>query len=107
MSFQVGDLVVIQKKPNSTNRLHKILRVEKENSGYFVAPIHNELIMHMLGFMASPFYLRHATQAEIEAGYRIDHSVHKNEMIEQGRNASELEVLELKDLSPNCEVSEI
>lgn len=93
MSFKVGDKVVIQNKPNGTNRLHKILRVEKENSGYFVAPIHNELIMHMFGCMASSFYLRHATQQEIEAGHRID--------------TPQLEVLEMIDVSPNCEVSEL
>ena len=50
---------------------------------------------------------RLATPEEIAAGHRIDHSVHKNEMIEQESNASELEVLEMIDVSPNCEVSEI
>ena len=41
--------------------------------------------------------LRHATPEEIAAGRRI----------KQGGNTSELEVLEMIDVSPNCEVSEL
>ena len=42
-------------------------------------------------------YLRHATPAEIAAGRRI----------EIFGNSEELEVLEMIDVSPNCEVSEL
>ncbi len=68
--FEVGDKVVIKNKPQSSNRLHVILRVE--NSRYFIAPIHGDLTMHMLGCMASDFYLRHAEPKEIQAGGRLE-----------------------------------
>lgn len=70
IEYKVGDKVVIKNKPNSSNRLHVILRVE--NSGYFIAPIHGDLTMHMFGCMASDFYLRHATPEEIQAGRRLE-----------------------------------
>ncbi|MFC6053898.1 hypothetical protein ACFPT0_13875 [Acinetobacter portensis] len=70
IEYKVGDKVVIKNKPQSSNRLHVILRVE--NSRYFIAPIHGDLTMHMLGCMASDFYLRHAEPKEIQAGGRLE-----------------------------------
>lgn len=70
IEYKVGDKVVIQNKPHSFNRLHVILRVE--SSGYFIAPIHGDLTMHILGCMASDFYLRRAEPEEIQAGRRLE-----------------------------------
>ncbi len=94
MSFQVGDWVVAKSHPYG-----KVGYVAKvDNDGYFYIKD---------GPYCNPAYMRHATQQEIAAGHRIDHSVHDNEMIELSGNSEELEVLEMIDVSPNCGVSEL
>ena len=50
--------------------------------------------------------IRHATPEEIAAGYRIDHCVEDTKKVELFGNSEELEVLEMIDVSPNCEVIE-
>lgn len=84
MSFQVGDLVVNDAFLNSNIYVFKKLMPEIS-----MALIASEDDEGACGL----YSLRHATPEEIEAGHRID--------------TPQLEVLEMVDVSPNCEVSEI
>ena len=71
-TYEAGDHVVLINKPSSSNSLHRVLDVN-EPTTIHICPINqvsgNDLVL--LGFMASPFYLRHATDAEIEMGKRV------------------------------------
>lgn len=94
MSFQVGDAVVHVVMPE----VYTVTHID----GLFVSCVSGDGVGgYFMGM------IRHATQQEIAAGHRIDHSVHDNEMIELSGNSEELEVLEMIDVSPNCEVSEL
>ena len=81
MSFQVGDFVVHK----SLMGVFKVIGVQS----YSVLAVSRD------GFNTAlaKVLLRHATPEEIAAGHRID--------------KPELEVLEMIDVSPNCEVSEL
>lgn len=71
--FEVNDQVVLINKPGSSSSLHRVLAVNAPTT-IQVCPINqvsgNDLVI--LGFMASPYYLRHATDAEIAAGKRLE-----------------------------------
>lgn len=70
--FEVGDLVVLINKPGLSSSLHRVLAVNAPTTIH-VCPINqvsgSDLVV--LGFMASPYYLRHATDAEFVAGKRL------------------------------------
>lgn len=115
MSFKVGDKVVHA----VISGVYTVTHI----GGLFVSCVSGEGVAgYFMGV------LRHATPEEIEAGHRIESSndqaitncsfsyLEKNESqsglsikqeIEQSRNSEELEVLEMIDVSPNCEVSEL
>ena len=95
MSFQVGDFVVHK----SLMGVFKVTGIQS----YSVLAVSRD------GFNTAlaKVLLRHATPEEIAAGYRIDHCVEATEKVELFGNSEELEVLEMIDVSPNCEVSEI
>ena len=97
MSFKVGDYLVMS-QIDDFNGVYK----------FHSKPFRILILEHESGFYGRlPIQVRHATQEEIAAGHRIDHSEHDNEMIELSGNSEELEVLEMIDVSPNCKVSEL
>jgi hypothetical protein len=71
--YEVSDQVVLVNKYGSSKSLHRVLAVNAPTTIH-VCPINrvtgNDLVI--LGFMASPYYLRHATDAEFDANHRID-----------------------------------
>lgn len=71
--FEVNDQVVLINKPGSSNSIHRVLEVRHPTT-IVVCPINqisgNDLVV--LQFCASPYYLRHITGDEFDAGYRID-----------------------------------
>ena len=71
--YEVNDQVVLINKPGSSYSLHRVLAVNAPTTIH-VCPINqvsgSDLVV--LGFMASPYYLRHATDAEIAAGKRLE-----------------------------------
>ena len=71
--YEVSDQVVLVNKYDSSKSLHRVLAVIAPTTIH-VCPINqvtgNDLVI--LGFMASPYYLRHATDAEFDANHRID-----------------------------------
>lgn len=71
--FEINDQVVLINKPGSSYSLHRVLAVNAPTTIH-VCPINqvsgSDLVV--LGFMASPYYLRHATDAEIKAGKRLE-----------------------------------
>ena len=73
--FEVNDQVVLINKPHSSSSLHRVLAVNAPTT-IQVCPINqvtgNDLVI--LGFMASPYYLRHATDAEFDANHRIENN---------------------------------
>lgn len=70
--YEVNDQVVLINKPDSSKSLHRVLAVHAPTTIH-VCPINqvsgNDLLI--LGFNASPFYLRHATDEELKAGHRL------------------------------------
>lgn len=96
MSFKVGDKVVIQKGV-------ELYAFHKSYAGiYTVDNVFDESDRQWCSIAElkkswQPCVFRHATPAEIAAGRRI----------EIFGNSEELEVLEMVDVSPNCEVSEL
>ena len=95
MSFKVGDFVVYKLLIG----VFKVMGIQS----YSVLAVSRD------GYNAAlpKVLLRHATAEEIAVGHRIDHCEDVFEKVEQGSNTSELEVLEMIDVSPNCEVSEL
>ena len=81
MSFQVGDKLVVKDPNHSRNDIFEVGMIGTYGGVY---DIRWRLLRIDL--------FRHATPEEIEAGHRID--------------KPELEVLEMVDVSPNCEVIE-
>ena len=73
--FEVNDQVVLINKPHSSSSLHRVLAVNAPTT-IQVCPINqvtgNDLVI--LGSMASPYYLRHATDAEFDANHRIENN---------------------------------
>lgn len=70
--YEAEDKVVIINHPHGSSSIHSVCEPINETS-VGIAPIHRDgEIMHMLGQLASPHYLRHATDAEIEAGKRLE-----------------------------------
>ena len=73
--FEVNDQVVLINKPHSSSSLHRVLAVNAPTT-IQVCPINqvtgNDLVI--LGSMASPYYLRHATDAEFDANQRIENN---------------------------------
>lgn len=73
--FEVNDQVVLINKPHSSSSLHRVLAVNAPTT-IQLCPINqvtgNDLVI--LGFMASPYYLRHATDAEFDANHRIENN---------------------------------
>ncbi len=71
--FEVNDQVVLINKPGSSSSLHRVLAVNAPTTIH-VCPINqvsgSDLVV--LGFMASPYYLRHATDAEFAANRRLE-----------------------------------
>ena len=71
--FEVNDQVVLINKPGLSNSLHRVLAVNAPTTIH-VCPINqvsgSDLVV--LGFMASPYYLRHATDAEFAANKRLE-----------------------------------
>ena len=71
--FKENDQVVLINKPGSSNSIHRVLEVRHPTT-IVVCPINqvsgNDLIV--LAFMASPYYLRHVTGDEFNAGHRLD-----------------------------------
>ena len=71
--YEVNDQVVLVNKYGSSKSLHRVLAVNAPTTIH-VCPINrvtgDDLVI--LGFMASPYYLRHATDAEFDANHRID-----------------------------------
>ena len=73
--FEVNDQVVLINKPHSSSSLHRVLAVNAPTT-IQVCPINqvtgNDLVI--LRSMASPYYLRHATDAEFDANHRIENN---------------------------------
>lgn len=73
--YEVNDQVVLINKPHSSSSLHRVLAVNAPTT-IQLCPINqvtgNDLVI--LGFMASPYYLRHATDAEFDANHRIENN---------------------------------
>ncbi|MCK4089715.1 hypothetical protein HCY66_06395 [Acinetobacter radioresistens] len=70
--YEAEDKVVIINHPHGSSSIHSVCEPINETS-VGIAPIHRDGdIMHMLGQLASPHYLRHATDAEIKAGKRLE-----------------------------------
>lgn len=71
--FEINDQVVLINKPGSSYSLHRVLAVNAPTTIH-VCPINqvsgSDLVV--LGFMASPYYLRHATDAEFAANKRLE-----------------------------------
>ncbi|MCH4243728.1 hypothetical protein [Acinetobacter gerneri] len=71
--FEVNDQVVLINKPGSSNSIHRVLEVRHPTT-IVVCPINqisgNDLVV--LQFCASPYYLKHITGDEFDAGHRID-----------------------------------
>ena len=110
MSFKVGDKVIAKSYPLKKDVLtisnvyeHKLYRVEEHVSSTFIY----QLSEWCFDAWFSDRDLRHATPEEIAAGHRIDHCVEATEKVELFGNSEGLEVLEMIDVSPNCEVSEL
>ena len=103
MSFKVGDFVL----PISNEFSNEVCELTED---YVGQDFKYKTKKGGFGYIVKSFMptaWRHATPEEIAAGHRIDHSVHDNEMIELSGNSEELEVLDMIDVSPNCEVSEL
>lgn len=104
MSFKVGDKVVFKNKSDSFNRnglgMNEVLEISDIN---FMDYLIFNISKH--GFGKDRF--RHATPEEVAAGYRIDHCVEVTKKVELFGNSEGLEVLEMINVSPNCEVSEL
>ncbi|ENV48087.1 hypothetical protein P255_00966 [Acinetobacter brisouii CIP 110357] len=70
--YEVNDQVVLINKPDLSKSLHRVLAVHAPTTIH-VCPINqvsgNDLLI--LGFNASPFYLRHASDEEFKAGHRL------------------------------------
>ncbi|MDR6542943.1 hypothetical protein ABIC56_002918 [Acinetobacter bereziniae] len=75
--FKVNDQVVLINKPGSSNSLHRVLEVRHPTT-IVVCPINqvsgNDLVV--LQFCASPYYLRHITGDEFDAGHRLEAERH-------------------------------
>lgn len=79
--FKVNDQVVLINKPGSSNSLHRVLEVRHPTT-IVVCPINqvsgNDLVI--LQFCASPYYLRHITGDEFDAGHRIDKKIESDDV---------------------------
>ena len=95
MSFQVGDKLVVKDPNHSRNDIFEVGMIGTYGGVY---DIRWRLLRIDL--------FRHATPEEIEAGHRIDHCVEATKKVELFGNSEGLEVLEMIDVSPNCEVIE-
>ena len=98
MSFKVGDYVLT----DIDSHVYKIVSIDG-----FVVVLSGSWWGHRLISNNLSRSLRHATPEEIAAGHRIDHVGESTEKVELSGNSEELEVLEMIDVSPNCEVSEL
>lgn len=71
--FEVNDQVVLINKPGLSSSLHRVLAINAPTTIH-VCPINqvsgNDLVV--LSFMASPYYLRHATDAEFAANKKLE-----------------------------------
>ena len=92
MSFKVGDWVGI--KDDSINWVKKIVSIESKTAydSRWNAQ-HLEILIFEDGSRIGSGWAIQATPEEIAVGHRID--------------TPQLEVLEMIDVSPNCEVSEL
>ena len=93
MSFKVGDKVVILTMHLDNKFVHVVSKVLED-------------LVEVCGSYVYSSELRHATPAEIAVGHRIDHCVEATKKVELFGNSEGLEVLEMVDVSPNCEVIE-
>lgn len=100
MSFKVGDLVV--RLDLDSPYTYTVFKIEDG-----IHTIGRKKRARTWGTWLECNQLRHATPEEIAAGHRIDHCVEATKKVELFGNSEELEVLEMIDVSPNCEVSEI
>ena len=93
MSFKVGDKVVILTMHLDNKFVHVVSKVLED-------------LVEVCGSYVYSSELRHATPEEIAVGHRIDHCVEATKKVELFGNSEGLEVLEMVDVSPNCEVIE-
>ena len=101
MSFKVGDAVI--RKWN--NRVYYVI-ADIDHGSEFLLGESQDTPFSKCKVCEMPCNLTIATAQEIAAGYRIDHCVEATKKVELFGNSEGLEVLEMIDVSPNCEVIE-